>query len=87
MVKTAVSIRDDTFAAAERLAQELRLSRSELYSRALETLLELRREQELRDQITTAVQATTALDDEDLPFVRAGAAAFGSLLERDGNVW
>lgn len=87
MVKTAVSIRDDTFAAAEQLAQELHLSRSELYSRALETLLELRREQELRDQITAAVLATPAVDDEDEPFVRAGMGAFGALLAQQDDSW
>jgi metal-responsive CopG/Arc/MetJ family transcriptional regulator len=34
-MKTAVSIPDDVFEEAERLAAELRTSRSELYSRAL----------------------------------------------------
>jgi hypothetical protein len=82
VVKTTVSIRDDTFAAAEQLAHELHLSRSELYSRALETLLDLRRERELREQITAAVLATPAVDDEDGPFLDAGSAGFGALIER-----
>lgn len=34
-MKTAISIPDDVFEEAERLAQELRTSRSQLYSRAL----------------------------------------------------
>jgi metal-responsive CopG/Arc/MetJ family transcriptional regulator len=34
-MKTAVSIPDDVFEEAERLATELRTSRSQLYSRAL----------------------------------------------------
>lgn len=34
-MKTAVSIPDDVFEEAERLANELRTSRSKLYSRAL----------------------------------------------------
>jgi metal-responsive CopG/Arc/MetJ family transcriptional regulator len=34
-MKTAISIPDDVFAAAERLARRLKKSRSELYSRAL----------------------------------------------------
>lgn len=35
-MKTAVSIPDDVFQEAERLAAELRTSRSQLYSRALQ---------------------------------------------------
>lgn len=35
-MKTAVSIPDDVFGEAERLATELRTSRSQLYSRALQ---------------------------------------------------
>ena len=34
-MKTAISIPDDVFAEAERLARRLKKSRSELYSRAL----------------------------------------------------
>ena len=34
-MKTAVSLPDDVFAGAEHLAKRLRLSRSELYNRAL----------------------------------------------------
>ncbi len=34
-MKTAVSVPDEVFAAAERLAKRMKLSRSELYSRAL----------------------------------------------------
>ena len=34
-MKTAISIPDDVFAEAERLARRLKTSRSELYSRAL----------------------------------------------------
>ena len=34
-MKTAISIRDDIFQAAEETARELRISRSELYARAV----------------------------------------------------
>lgn len=34
-MKTAISIRDDIFEAAEETARELRISRSELYARAV----------------------------------------------------
>jgi len=39
-VKTAVSIPDPVFAAADRLARSLGISRSELYARALERFLD-----------------------------------------------
>lgn len=39
-MKTAVSVPDNVFAAAERLAEELGVSRSHLYTRALAELLE-----------------------------------------------
>lgn len=38
-MKTAVSIPDDVFAEADRLAQQLNTSRSQLYSRALKEFL------------------------------------------------
>jgi hypothetical protein len=38
-MKTAVSVPDEIFRAAERVAKRLGISRSELYSRALETFL------------------------------------------------
>lgn len=50
-MKTAVSIPDDTFLAAEKLAKQLGLKRSQLYDKALKTLI---REQEDR-AITEAI--------------------------------
>lgn len=38
-MKTAISIPDPIFEAAERLADQLRISRSELYSKAVATFL------------------------------------------------
>jgi predicted transcriptional regulator len=38
-MKTAISIPDDLFEAAEGLAEELRVSRSQLYARAVAELL------------------------------------------------
>jgi predicted transcriptional regulator len=48
-MKTAVSIPDDLFAAAEKLASELELSRSALYAKALKELI-----QRLNDEAITA---------------------------------
>jgi hypothetical protein len=44
-VKTAVSIPDSVFRSAEKLAARLGISRSELYAKALATLLEKRRQE------------------------------------------
>lgn len=50
-VKTAVSIPDHVFAAAEKLASRLGISRSQLYTRAFSELLEKHR----GDRITEAL--------------------------------
>jgi len=47
-MKTAISIPDDVFNAAERLARKLSVSRSELYTRAIRTFVE-----ELSDEAVT----------------------------------
>jgi metal-responsive CopG/Arc/MetJ family transcriptional regulator len=44
-VKTAISIPDPVFRSAERLAARLGISRSELYSKAVATLLEKHRDE------------------------------------------
>lgn len=52
-MKTAVSVPDELFARADRLAQQLGISRSELYSRALAEFLARR----------DPVQVTAAWDE------------------------
>jgi predicted transcriptional regulator len=47
-MKTAVSIPDDLFAEAEKLAGELELSRSALYAKALKDMM-----QRLKDEAVT----------------------------------
>ncbi|WP_337867787.1 hypothetical protein [Meiothermus sp.] len=44
-MKTAISLPDQTFQEAEKLARRLRISRSELYARALEHFLRVHSEQ------------------------------------------
>ena len=58
-MKTAVSIPDDTFRAAERLARRMKKSRSEVYSRALADYLA----RHLPDEVTAAMDAAL----EDIP--------------------
>jgi metal-responsive CopG/Arc/MetJ family transcriptional regulator len=56
-MKTAISIPDDVFDAAEKLARKLAVSRSELYTRAIRTFVD-----ELSDE--TVTQALNAVYSE-----------------------
>jgi len=49
-MKTAISVPDDVFGEAENLAARLRISRSDLYARALKEFLERH-----ADQLTTSL--------------------------------
>ena len=71
-MKTAISIPDKTFEAADELAQELGISRSELYTRAVEDLIRRRK----HDQITEAinrVQAELEHDEAEHAFLQNAA--------------
>lgn len=50
-MKTAVSIPDRVFEAAERLAKRLGMSRSELYSRAVSEFVEAREEKNITREL------------------------------------
>lgn len=68
-MKTAVSIPDPLFRAADRVAKRLRVSRSELYARALERYLAA----EPDDEVTARLDAVYA--DEPSRIDPAVAAA------------
>ncbi|HEX7186301.1 MAG TPA: hypothetical protein VF756_31045 [Thermoanaerobaculia bacterium] len=55
-MKTAVSIPDDVFEEAERLAEELRTSRSQLYSRALQEFVARHAPDRLTDAMNRVVE-------------------------------
>ena len=62
-MKTAVSIPDEIFGEAEKLADELGLSRSALYARALDALLREHRENDLLEEINAVcARVDTSLD-------------------------
>jgi metal-responsive CopG/Arc/MetJ family transcriptional regulator len=61
-MKTAVSIPDALFHAADRAAKRLRLSRSELYARALERYLT----EASDDEVTARLDALYADEDSRL---------------------
>ncbi len=70
-MKTAVSIPDEVFEEAERLAKRLKRSRSDIFSRALAEYVA----RHTPDRVTEAMNRTLAeLDEPTDPFVRAAAA-------------
>jgi metal-responsive CopG/Arc/MetJ family transcriptional regulator len=63
-MKTAVSIPDDVFEEAERLATELQTSRSQLYSRALRDYVARHAPDRLTEAMNRVVDAVgTEIDD------------------------
>jgi metal-responsive CopG/Arc/MetJ family transcriptional regulator len=70
-MKTAISIPDDVFRKAERLAKKLRKSRSELYTEALRRLLVERDTRSLTERIDAAL--ADAGDTGNEAFVRRAA--------------
>jgi metal-responsive CopG/Arc/MetJ family transcriptional regulator len=62
-MKTAISIPDEVFRAAERVARRLGLSRSELYSRAVAGYVDEHDD----DQVTEALDGLYAEVDSPLP--------------------
>ncbi len=65
-IKTGISLDAELFEAAERLAQELHLTRSALYARALEELIERRRSKQLLDELNAAYGESPDPEDEAL---------------------
>jgi len=69
-MKTAISIPDDVFADAERLARELKQSRSQLYSRAVREYVARHSE----DSVTVALDAVCAETSPDTDFATGAAS-------------
>ncbi|HZA24481.1 MAG TPA: ribbon-helix-helix protein, CopG family [Dehalococcoidia bacterium] len=62
-MKTAISIPDPVFHAAESLAQRLGMSRSELFSRAVEAYIEAHKHDRLREALDTVyTEESSGLD-------------------------
>lgn len=62
-MKTAVSIPDEIFEDAERLAQRLKRSRSDLYSRALSEYVARHGPDEVTEEMNRAVAAVNEQSD------------------------
>ncbi len=69
-MKTAISIPDEVFRRAERLAKKRKVSRSQLYTSALVQMLEA----EPKDELTRAYDSAFADDPPD-PFTNEAARA------------
>lgn len=80
-VKTGISLDAELFEAAERLARELNLSRSALYARALEELIERRRSSELLNEFNAAYGESP--DPEDQALLRG----IRRTMRRVGDPW
>lgn len=68
-MKTAISISDDVFNRAEAAARKLHMSRSELYSRAVQAFVE----QQEQNDVTTALNEVYSREDSapEPPLARA----------------
>jgi len=81
VVKTAISIDRALFDAAEHMAHELHISRSELYGRALQDLLRRQRRQAIMDQINEVQTSLTAEERAEERAITEGLGhAFGDTL-------
>jgi len=62
-MKTAISLPDSVFEAAESLAQQLGLSRSELYTKALQAYLQKYNREQIRHKLNQVyAEASSELD-------------------------
>jgi len=64
-MKTAISIPDPVFEAAERLARRLGKSRSQLYTEALQAYLDQRRDQSVTERLNEIYDAEPELAELD----------------------
>jgi metal-responsive CopG/Arc/MetJ family transcriptional regulator len=65
-VKTAVSLPDELFRMAEATARRLRISRSELYAKAISEFLKSQRENSITERLNDLYSRRTAKVDSGL---------------------
>ncbi len=71
-MKVAISLPDPVFSAAEKLAQRMRVSRSQLYAQAIEEYLDKRRDVLITERLN-AVHAVREPVDPALAAAQLGA--------------
>jgi metal-responsive CopG/Arc/MetJ family transcriptional regulator len=79
-VKTAISLKESLFAKADAVAHQLKISRSELFSKAMSEFLERRENRILLDSINRAVE-DAPLDEQEKLVLSAMKRRQRSLLE------
>lgn len=79
VVKTGISLPRALFDRAEELAQKMNVTRSRLFSLALEDYVRRQRNAELLAQINAA--CSDGLDDEEKEFLKAASEQFGRRAE------
>ncbi|ACB54270.1 hypothetical protein cce_4924 [Crocosphaera subtropica ATCC 51142] len=65
-MKTAISIPDDIFTEAEKLAQKLHISRSELYTKAITAYLKNSRSSQITEKLNQVYQDTDSQLPQDI---------------------
>jgi predicted transcriptional regulator len=83
VVNTAVSLQEDLYEKAEKLAVEMRIPRSRLYSLALEDYIERYRRQKLLAQINAA--HSEGLDDEERELLTLMGRSFSRFIVEGEN--
>ena len=74
-MKTAISIPDEVFDAAEALAEELGMSRSELYSRAVADYVATRRGEDVTRKLNEVYSTIEARLDSELEALQLASLA------------
>ena len=72
-MKTAISIPDPLFAAAERASRRLGISRSQLYSKAVQAYLEAKRSQGIKEVLDAVYSAEDSRIDPVLAAMQAAS--------------
>lgn len=74
-MKTAISIPDPVFQAAESLAKRLGISRSQLFSRAVEAYVETHKHSRLRESLDEVYTEESSSMDEALAHIQWASLA------------
>ena len=80
-VKTAISMDDGLFKEADRLARQLRISRSRLFAQAVAEYIRRHQAEELIERISAAHEDFP--DAEEKAFIKAAAQSLARLTEKD----
>jgi metal-responsive CopG/Arc/MetJ family transcriptional regulator len=75
-MKVAISLPDPIFSAAEKLAQQLRVSRSQLYAQAIEEYLAKRQDTLVTERLNALYEVEQATVDPALSIAQSAAIGY-----------